>query len=352
MKIAPLAPGQGVQQPQGGRTESQARAAAIAKFSNPTPGVAPANQNPTGIANPSRIAPEEMLAIPQMSDTGAPSEDTETQVGETPHDPQMAVEQEPKTDPLSSQYALLARKEKAMRAKAQQQEQAMKAREDALAAKERELSSKQPQDLSSYIPKDMLKTNTLKALAEAGVSYDEITQQMLNTNPTDPRTEVLISKLEAKIAALEKANETSQENMTKQQQSAYDAAIKQIRQDATTLVRNDPAYEMIKATNSVSDVVELIEETYKRDQTVMSVEDAAAEVEEYLAAEAEKLARVQKIQNRLKPVAKATTNSNAQPPQFQKQPQPMKTLTNASASSRQLSARERALLAFKGELKS
>ena len=33
-----------------------------------------------------------------------------------------------------------------------------------------------------------------------------------------------------------------------------------------------------------------------------------------------------------------------------KQPQSMKTLTNAASSSRQLSAKERAILAFKGEL--
>lgn len=351
MKVSPLAQGQGVSQPQSGRTEGQAKAAAISKFMGNTP--QSNSQNPTGIANPTAVAPEEFMAIPKANipDISDSVEDTEVQVAGTPHDPAQAPTEEPtKVDPLSSQYAMLARKEKALRAKQQQMEQSIKQREEALKARESELLTKNTQqDMSSYISKDKIKQQTLQVLAEAGVSYDELTQQILNQTPTDPRTEAHISRLEAQIKKLEEANETSQKSQTKQQQDAYEAAVRQIRTDAKKLVHTDPSYEMIKSTGSVNDVVDLIEKTYAQDGIVLSVEDAAAEVEEYLAEEAVKLARLSKIQNRLKPVAKATTNSNVQSPQTPKQQQPMKTLTNASASSRPLSARERAMLRFKGE---
>lgn len=355
MKVSPLAPGQAVAQPQSNPgAEAAAKARAISRLTG-----APQTQNPTDIANPTAVAPEEFMAIPkpklqQTPDNSTHSEDTEeVQIAGTPHDPAQAPTEEPaKADPLSSQFAVLARKEKALRAKQQQMEQSIKQREEALRVRESELlykSNTPQQDMSSYISKDKIKQQTLQVLAEAGVSYDELTQQILNQTPTDPRTEAHISRLEAQIKKLEEANENSQKNQTKQQQDAYEAAVRQIRTDAKKLVFTDPQFEMIKATGSVNDVVDLIEKTYAQDGVILSVEDAAAEVEEYLAEEAAKLARLSKIQNRLKPIAKAPVNSNVQPPQSLKQPQPMKTLTNASASSRPLSARERAVLRFKGE---
>jgi hypothetical protein len=74
-------------------------------------------------------------------------------------------------------------------------------------------------------------------------------------------------------------------------------------------------------------------------------------VEDYLVDEAVKLANIGKIKKRLSTAPAVPAKTEKQTP-TNKQPQTMKTLTNATASTRQLSARERALLAFKGELKS
>lgn len=111
----------------------------------------------------------------------------------------------------------------------------------------------------------------------------------------------------------------------------------------------DPYFETIKQTNSVSDVVDLITATYEKDGILLSVEEAAKEVEDYLVDEAMKLTRIGKIKQRL---AASTTAkvSQEQTPAPKKQTQ-MKTLTNAASTTRQLSAKERAILAFRGELK-
>jgi hypothetical protein len=341
MKVTAVQSPASVQNPQT-TNNTEARARAIARLTEqPVP-------------NANQISPEELGAIraptPQI-DTSTVSE--ETQPAEVAAEP---AKQAPKEDPLSSQYAMLARREKALRAKAQQQEQALKAREQALAEREAQLRSQPAQptiDTSKYISIDEFKADPLKIMAQTGLSYDQITEQLINQQPRDPRTEATISRLEAQIRKLEAAIDDSQKAYTNNQQQAYQSAVKQIELDVTNLVKTDANFETIKATGSIKDVVQLIEETYKKDGILMSVEEAATEVENYLVDEALKLSRINKIQQRLNASAsKSQTTAPAQTPAAQpKQPQPMKTLTNATSSTRTLSARERALLAFKGELK-
>jgi hypothetical protein len=93
--------------------------------------------------------------------------------------------------------------------------------------------------------------------------------------------------------------------------------------------------------------VELIERTFKQYGVLLSVEDAAKQVEDYLVEEAFKLTKLKKIQQRLAPAQKPV-EAKLEP---QKQPQTLKTLTNAVSSSGRVSVRERAIAAFKGQLK-
>jgi hypothetical protein len=300
-----------------------------------------ANELP--VSNPSQIAPEEMSAIVPKT------QELEPEVGQSDKIEAAETSAEPKTE-VDPRMVQLARRERALRAKAQQQEQAFKAREAALAAREAELSSKDQTYKSGYIQKDLLKTSPLQALAEAGLSYDEITQAVLNQQPSDPRVEATISRLEAKIRQLEEASEEGKKTSVNQQEAAYQAAVKQIKADVSKLVSSDPNFETVKATNSINDVVELIEETYKKDGTLLGVEEASQMVEDYLLEETLKLTRIEKIKKRLGQNAQPAQAQKVQQPQT-KQPPTMKTLTNAASSTRQLSAKERAILAFRGELK-
>ena len=97
-----------------------------------------------------------------------------------------------------------------------------------------------------------------------------------------------MQKMQERLDSFEK-------NQVESQTSSYNAALKQIERDTQSLVSTDPeTYEMIKSTGSVKDVVELIEATYKEEGRLMTVEEAAQEVEEYLADEAWKLAQTKK----------------------------------------------------------
>lgn len=326
------------------------RERAIAKLM----GNAPQQEAPTAVPNPSRVSPEEMSAIVSKSDNTASVEaEVHQEASEATSEP--APQEKPASeDPVSKQFALLARKEKALRAKQQQMEASIKAREAELAAKQAELEAKSSSfDPSKYISKDRFKSNPLEVMAETGLSYDEIVQQLVNQTPIDPRINATISKLEETNRKLQERLDKFEESNKTQQDQAYEAAVNQIRTETKKLVTSDPSYEMIKLTGSIEDVVDLIKQTHAKDGILMSVEEAAQEVEDYLLEEAMKLTKANKIKQKLEPArtAQVQPQTQTQEPNPAKQPQQMKTLTNTAASTRKLSARERALLAFKGELK-
>lgn len=337
MKVTPVASPHQITDG-GSSNPADAKARAVAKFMQGTEAKAP-TQAP--VLNQNAISVEELGAITPQA---APEAEVE------PKAPEAEAEVKPEAkDPLSSQYALLARKEKALRAQAQQRDQALKAKEAALQVKEEALKAKEQEYATGYIQKSKFKQNPMEALSDAEVTYEEVTQAAIDAQNVNPQVSAHIKRLEAKLAKLEEQAELQTKASAEQQSQQYQAAVKQIRNDAAKLVNSDPSFETIKATGSVKEVVELIEQNFKETGEVMSVEEAATEVENHLMEEIEKLMKIEKIKKR-----QESMNASSKPVQTQtptpKQPQ-MKTLTNASSSTRTLSAKERAILAFKGELK-
>lgn len=341
MKIQPVSSPHAMTAPQNSGPNQDARARAIAKLTAP-------QAQETPVSNPNQVQPEELSAIQssQPVDNGTVDESVEeTITEETPKAPE-------KDPALERQFQLLARQERALNAKRQQQEQAIKAREEQLAAREAAIAAKDQEYRSGYISKDRFKQDPLSILAETGVSYEELTQQLISQQPTDPRVQAKIDRLEAQLAEMQKLTETSQKANEEKQQQAYQAALNQIKLDTTKLVEKDPEFELIKATDSIQDVVDLIEETYKLKGYVMPVKEAAEEVEAFLLEETSRLTNLEKIKKRLANASATQKPAEVKPQPAKVQTQPtMKTLTNAASSARKLSAKERAMLAFKGELK-
>lgn len=300
------------------------------------------NQAGTPVQNASKVAPEELSALSQ----GTNQEKQQT-AESTPEPSKQAATpaQEPGKEPLSAQYAQLARKEKAIRAQAQKvraDQAAIKAREDAIKAKEAEM-------LGQYIPKSRISEDPLSVLSENGVSYDVLTQKILNApSPEQQELNRTISVLKQEIQSLRDEQSKNQKQYQDKQTQDYQQAIKQIKTEVVQLVKTNDSYEMVNSTNSVDDVVELIEKTFQKEGIVLSVDEATQAVEDYLTEEAIRLAGLKKIQSRMKP---ATPPPAQQAPTAGKQQQETKTLTNAAGTSRTISKRDRAILAFKGELK-
>jgi hypothetical protein len=344
MRIQPVASPHAI--PQNGTPESVRTAKAVAAFNSGKSSydkAEPAQEHP--VANPNQVSVEELSAIqPKVSEV----QDNPTPVEATP-------EPKEERDPaLSRQFAQLARQERQQRQKFQQQQQALRAKEAELQAKEQALKTKEVEYSQGYISKDQLKKDTLAILADSGVSWDDLTQQIVNHQPPDPRTDATVRRLEAKIASLEAKQEENAKQATEQQQNQYKAALRQIELDTADLIKGNPvAYEAINkiGRRGVREVVRLIEDTYNKDGVLMTVEQASDEVENYLVEENYNMASsISKIKRRLAEAGQPKANEKKTAESQQTQPG-MKTLTNAAASSRKLTAKERAILAFKGELK-
>lgn len=322
--------------------QSTARDRAIAKLLATPEQPKAAQQHP--VQNPSKITPEEMSVVKAPE-----AEASQSDTGDSPSEEAPAATKTPKEGPLSAQYALLARKERALRAKVEAQDASLKAKEAAFAEREAAIKAKEAEYQSNYISKSRIKADPLSVLTEEGVSYDELTNAILNPQAKqDPRILAEIEKLKAEVREAKDYQTKAKEEYAAQKKQEYTNAVAQIRNEAKQLVANDPAFEMIKETKSVSDVVDLIEKTYAEDGILLSVEEAAREVEEYLADQAIKLARINKIKSKLEQAQKPAEQSQATP----KQPQTgMKTLTNSVNASKPLSSRERAIAAFNGTRK-
>lgn len=300
------------------------------------------------------ISPEESV---EMKTDEAPEHinTSETEVsGEDTSTPEQEVTKPTKEVPLSTQHALLAKKEKALRARIVAQEQSFKQKEADLQAREAAMTEKSTQDFTNYISKDKLIKNPLMVLESLGVTYEQLAEAAITqSSPEAKYMQSMRGELEEELRKVREEQANTKKSFEEQQANAYKQALNQIRNEVNQLVQSDPSFEMIKATGSVGDVVELIERTFKENGTLMTVDQAAQAIEDDLLEEAQKISQFKKVQDRLKSAvqSKAAAQPLAKSVPQQSSAQPMKTLTNAVSNTRPLSAKERALLAFRGELK-
>lgn len=309
------------------------------------------------VPNPTSVSPEEMGALkaPSMPSEEIKTEEESEEVGqsdkiESSSSEEVVEETKASNEPLSSQYAVLARKEKALRLRDQQlkqKEAALKAQEDAL-----KTPSEPKFDSSKYISKEDLMRDPIRLLLESGLTYDQLTEAAMN----GPRQEDIaltseLKMLRDEIKALKGEQENTKKSFEEQQITQRKQAERQITNDVKRLVSNDANFETIRETDSVSDVVELITRTFDEDGILLTVEEAAQQVEDYLVEEALKISRINKIQQRLQPKVPNAPTAVAQKTTARPEQSQMKTLTNAVSTARPLSAKERAIAAFEGKLK-
>jgi hypothetical protein len=333
----PLQPGAGAQPAAPRPVGSTARAveqAALRKYA--TPQAAPQAQPMSNVEPPPSGDPNVRSGATSVPESqGAPA----TTVTGTP--PPAAVATGSQADP---QLAALARRERSIR-RAQ----------EALAADKAAFQ----QERERMVPKDRISSDTLKVLAEAGVTYDRLVElQVAQANP-DPNAQLQeqLSTALNKIQQLEtQFNSKLEERDSLQEQQA----LTQIGADAQLLVDSDPAYETIKATNSVPEITKLIHRVFKEEGQFLDVAEAAQIIEEKLVEREydryQTLSKLQKIRARLAPppsaapegagTAEASTPQQGELSAQQQAPkQATRTLTNAGTvpPARQLTARERAI---------
>ncbi len=211
---------------------------------------------------------------------------------------------------LSPQLTALARKQQKLQAEIQ----AQRDREAAWTAKE-----------ADYVPKSSLqakaKQNVNEALQEAlGMDYEAITQLVLSQGQdADP-----LGELRSEVQQMKKSQE---ENVNKQ----YEATLKQYRAEAESLISSDPkAFHFINKGKHQDVVVQHIVETWEENpDKILTVEQAAKEVEEFLRADAKEKADALRELDPPQEEETKPAQKTLPPPR----PQAPRTLTNQVESS-------------------
>lgn len=256
-------------------------------------------------ATPGQISPPPAAEPLAISDTVDPAEAT------------VEVSQ-----PLSPQAADFAKQRRALQVK-----------ERELADREKALEAQVPVQ-GTAVDLARLKSEPLSVLLEAGVTYDQLTEAIL----ADQGTGSEIAALRAKIDALEQGFDRK---LSDKDTQAEKQVLAEMLKDATKLAAEGETFELVRETGSLPQVMELIEKTYRATGEVLDVREAMQLVEDELISESLKLAALKKVQGRLQPT----------PPQPMQLPRQMRTLTNRDTAAVPMGRKERALLAFAGQLK-
>lgn len=234
-------------------------------------------------------------------------------------DPNNPTDTAEATQPLSPQFAALAK-----------QRRALQVRERELQAKEKALSS--PQSDGGTIALAQLKASPLKVLLESGITYEQLTEEIL-ANQGNSEIAVLKAELNAIRDGVDQKL-TARDAQTEQQ------VLSEMRREATNLAAQGDDFELVRGMQSVPDVMKLIERTYRETGDVLDVREAMQLVEDELFKDIQKMTSFKKVQSQYP----------ATPP-MQRQSQGMRTLTNRDTASVQMSAKARALAAFNGTLR-
>jgi hypothetical protein len=263
--------------------------------------------NPYDNADQSFREADESQSLEQAMDEKIEADGSESAEVEETLEANSEVEEksDSKNDEFSAKFAALSRREKELRERESQiQEQyssklaELEAKIESLNAPKEEEVQKEPELPLEY----RLKKDPLGTLAELGLSYDQLTNLALNDGKltTEMQMQLMKEDLESKYnGKFESLQNELLERDKRQEEQKYEETVTNFKNELTDFVNNsDDKYELIQANDAVDVVYEVIEEHYKDTGRIMSKDEAADQVENYLEGEIEKLMKLSKLKNK------------------------------------------------------
>lgn len=237
---------------------------------------------------------------------------------EAPQQPEPVVEERPK-ERASDKFAVLARKE----AEIYRRQQAVRQQQAELARQAEEIKAFQEMKRSARL-------NPVEALKQLGLTYEEVTEYLMNDNKPTPSAEVMSVKQELEEFKRQAAEE--QRRFMEEQRSRAEAEqqeiVEQFHEEVSDYVaQHADTYELTSLYGGANLVWQVIEENFKQTQKLMSIPDAAKLVEEHYEELARKAQATKKF---------AATQQKAASPQVPAQTQAPRlgpTLTNDLTAS-------------------
>lgn len=272
-----------------------------------------------------------MPRVEAMPELGAP----QTVITQSPRMmiPQTTLEKPPEpeaTEPKSEINAKTSPQDAMRIAAGIRKEAKLREREKALDERERQMQETN----KAYDPwrsaAEKAKRNKLEALKDIGISYDELTNQMLNDGAVPPQVvaqQAAEQTADEKIAALRK--ELADER-AKEQQTNYQQSIAHIDAEVQALADSSEKFVLVKESGMYHDVTKYIEEEYHRTKRIMPVSEALEKVNSDILTGLQDLLKNDGIRNLLLPPQEPKIE---QPQVAQPNQKITRTLTNIATGS-------------------
>lgn len=198
-------------------------------------------------------------------------------------DAKAASAEEPKSEtteiPLSPKLSAIARKEQAQRAK-----------EKALADREKDLTEKLAKAEKYEELRQKIAAKDYSALDELGAEYEEIVKHELNKEAAKNPEQERIARLEEEQKALKKALE-------EKEVSEYQANQALWKQEIVRTIKENDDFSTIRELGAEDIVLQHINDSFEEDGVELTVDQAAKDIETALLERATKFASVSKVKN-------------------------------------------------------
>lgn len=229
------------------------------------------------------------------------------------------VAEKPREQPRADRFAVLARKEAEVFRKAQavRQQQAEIARQ---AEEIRAFQSARQQALQ----------NPLEALKSLGLTYEQVTDFVLNDNKPTPNLEVMSVRQELEEFKRQQREEQQQllAQRREMEQQEIQQTLQQFQEEVSEYVtQHAETYELTALYNGANLITQVIEECFKQDGKLLSIPEAAKLVEEHYEDLARKTLATKKFAATQQKVA------SPQAPQTAPAPSIGRTLSNDLSAS-------------------
>jgi hypothetical protein len=227
---------------------------------------------------------------------------------EAPVEAKPEVAAEKPAPPRADRFAMLARKEQDLLRK----QQAVKQQQAVLARQAEEI--RQFESLRKQAT-----LNPLDALKSLGLTYEQITEYVLNDNKPTPNAEVQALRSEIEEYKIQARRE--QEEILKQQRAMQEqeqqAIINNFREEVTDYVsQHSDTYELTNLYGGANLVYGLIEEHFTQTGKIMELPEAAKLVEEHYEDLARKAQQAKKFAATRQEVAQAQGQAAAAAPKL------------------------------------
>jgi hypothetical protein len=214
----------------------------------------------------------------------------------------------------ANRFAFLAKKEAAI----VRQRHELKAQMEAMTSQRSEMEKLRAEIDEVKGRKASYRSNPLAALEDAGLSYKELTDFILNNNTVS--TESQIKALQDKISEVESARQRDhqerEENSKRQAAEREVQVIAEFKNEISNFISSKKDdYELTNLYESSDLVYDTVEAYFEKTSKVLSIPEACQLVETYLEKQVEKSLQTKKLGSRFqKPAEETIAKSDPQAP--------------------------------------